>query len=90
MLDLMKFFWVRNCVGFICRRVAALQERESHGASRSDSKLKGPSPGKGQYKGMSQTDIEIQQRLEKLKEKSPKEGTFYYFKHKYLRMVAVQ
>lgn len=56
------------------KRVAALQERESHGASRSDSKLKGPSPGKGQYKGMSQTDIEIQQRLEKLKEKSPKEA----------------
>ena len=59
----------------IYRRVAALQERESHGASsRNDIKHKGPAPGKGQYKGMSQADVEIQQRLEKLKEKSPKEG----------------
>ena len=54
--------------------MAALQERESHGASKSDVKHKGPAPGKGQLKGMSKADMEIQQRLEKLKEKSPKEG----------------
>ena len=57
-----------------CRRVAALQERESHGATKSDVKHKGPSPGKGQYRGMSKADVEIQKRLEKLQEKSPKEG----------------
>ena len=56
------------------RRMAALQERESHGATHTDVKHKGPAPGKGQYKGMSKADVEIQQRLEKLREKSPKEG----------------
>ena len=73
-----------NEAQFICRRVAALQERESQGASRrTDIKHKGPAPGKGPYKGMSQTDVQIQQRLEKLKEKSPKEGAYcilYYCK----------
>ena len=62
------------------RRVAALHEREA-AAEKS-----GPGPshrhaqgggGRGKnvpYKGMSKADMEIQQRLEKLKEKTPKES----------------
>ncbi|OWF47222.1 abscission/NoCut checkpoint regulator-like [Mizuhopecten yessoensis] len=54
------------------KRVAALQERESQGNVLSHSKPAGKGQTKAQYKGLTQAERDIAERLDKLKEKPQK------------------